>query len=82
MKIALGADSAGKPLLDVIAKHLATKPELQVVDLSQAGFYADICRRGRPRNCRRQLRPRHPVLRHRHRRQHLGQQGARAFAPR
>ncbi|RVA09239.1 ribose-5-phosphate isomerase, partial [Mesorhizobium sp. M7A.F.Ca.US.002.01.1.1] len=41
MKIALGADSAGKPLLDVIAKHLATKPELQVVDLSQAGFYAD-----------------------------------------
>ncbi|RUY31129.1 RpiB/LacA/LacB family sugar-phosphate isomerase, partial [Mesorhizobium sp. M7A.F.Ca.CA.004.12.1.1] len=42
MKIALGADSAGKPLLDVIAKHLATKPELQVVDLSQAGFYADI----------------------------------------
>jgi RpiB/LacA/LacB family sugar-phosphate isomerase len=42
MKIALGADSAGKPLLDVIAKHLATKPELQVVDLSQTGFYADI----------------------------------------
>jgi len=42
MKIALGADSAGKPLLDVIAKHLATKPELQVVDLSQAGYYADI----------------------------------------
>ncbi|MER8584231.1 RpiB/LacA/LacB family sugar-phosphate isomerase [Mesorhizobium sp. M1338] len=42
MKIALGADSAGKPLLDVIAKHLATKPDLQVVDLSQTGFYADI----------------------------------------
>jgi ribose 5-phosphate isomerase B len=42
MKIALGADTAGKPLLDVIAKHLATKPELQVVDLSQAGYYADI----------------------------------------
>jgi RpiB/LacA/LacB family sugar-phosphate isomerase len=42
MKIALGADSAGKPLLDVIAKHLATKPGLQVVDLSDAGFYADI----------------------------------------
>ncbi|RRH97741.1 RpiB/LacA/LacB family sugar-phosphate isomerase [Mesorhizobium tamadayense] len=45
MKIALGADSAGKPLLDVIAKHLATKPELQVVDLSQAGYYADISAR-------------------------------------
>ncbi|RUV92855.1 ribose-5-phosphate isomerase, partial [Mesorhizobium sp. M5C.F.Ca.IN.020.14.1.1] len=28
MKIAIGADSAGKPLLDVIAAHLATKPGL------------------------------------------------------
>ena len=26
MKIAIGADSAGKPLLDVIAAHLATSP--------------------------------------------------------
>ncbi len=25
MKLAIGADSAGKPLLDVIAKHLASK---------------------------------------------------------
>jgi len=42
MKIAIGADSAGKPLLDVIAAHLATKPELTVIDLSQSGFYADL----------------------------------------
>lgn len=42
MKIAIGADSAGKPLLDVIAKHLATKSELEVNDLSQQGFYADL----------------------------------------
>ncbi|MEA3536474.1 RpiB/LacA/LacB family sugar-phosphate isomerase [Rhizobium sp. CC-YZS058] len=42
MKIAIGADSAGKPLLDVIAKHLATKEGLEVTDLSQQGFYADL----------------------------------------
>jgi len=42
MKIALGADSAGKPLLDVIAAHLATRPGIEVVDLSQTGYYADI----------------------------------------
>jgi ribose 5-phosphate isomerase B len=42
MKIALGADSAGKPLLDVVAAHLAGKPGLEVTDLSQPGFYADI----------------------------------------
>ena len=42
MKIAIGADSAGKPLLDVIAAHLATKPEHVVADLSQSGFYADL----------------------------------------
>jgi ribose 5-phosphate isomerase B len=42
MKIAIGADSAGKPLLDVIAKHLETKSALQVTDLSQQGFYADL----------------------------------------
>jgi D-erythrulose 4-phosphate isomerase len=40
MRIALGADSAGKPLLDVIAAHLAGKH--QVKDLSQSGYYADI----------------------------------------
>src|SRR6187402_2526645 len=42
MKIVIGADGAGKPLLDVIAAHLATKPEHQVTDLSQAGYYADL----------------------------------------
>ena len=42
MKIALGADSAGKPLLDVIEAHLKAKPEHQVTNLSRAGFYADL----------------------------------------
>ncbi|CZT33931.1 D-erythrulose-4-phosphate isomerase [Rhizobium sp. 9140] len=42
MKIAIGADSAGKPLLDVIARHLATRDDIDVTDLSQQGFYADL----------------------------------------
>ena len=42
MKIAIGADSAGKPLLDVIAAHLAGKTGITLTDLSQPGFYADI----------------------------------------
>jgi len=42
MKIVIGADTAGKLLLDVIAAHLATKPEHQVTDVSQSGFYADL----------------------------------------
>ncbi len=42
MKIAIGADSAGKPLLDVIAAHLAGRDNLQIRDLSQAGNYADL----------------------------------------
>ena len=42
MKIAIGADSAGKPLLDVIAAHLTGKSGVEVSDLSQGGFYADI----------------------------------------
>ena len=45
MKIALGADSAGKPLLDVIAAHLAGKAGITVADLSQPGFYADVSQR-------------------------------------
>lgn len=45
MKIVIGADSAGKPLLDVVAAHLAGKPEHQVTDLSQPGFYADLAAR-------------------------------------
>ena len=42
MKIALGADSVGKPLLDVIAAHLAKRPDATVTDLSGPGFYADV----------------------------------------
>ncbi len=42
MKIAIGADSAGKPLLDIIEAHLATKAGLTVVNLSKSGFYADL----------------------------------------
>ncbi len=42
MKIALGADSAGKPLLDVIEAHLKSKGEHQIGNFSQAGFYADL----------------------------------------
>lgn len=42
MKIVLGADSAGKPLLDVIHAHLRTRPDLTVTDLSQSGYYADL----------------------------------------
>ena len=30
MKIAVGADSVGKPLLDVIAAHLAQRPGVTV----------------------------------------------------
>src|SRR6202161_2380669 len=45
MKIVLGADSAGKPLLDVIAVHLAGKPQWEVTDLSQAGYYAHMADR-------------------------------------
>jgi ribose 5-phosphate isomerase B len=42
MKIALGADSAGKPLIDVIEAHLRTRPDIAVSNLSQSGFYADL----------------------------------------
>jgi ribose 5-phosphate isomerase B len=50
MKIALGADSAGKPLLDVIIAHLQAKKNLSVADLSkpaggEAGYYADVAER-------------------------------------
>ncbi|HEY1942716.1 MAG TPA: RpiB/LacA/LacB family sugar-phosphate isomerase [Roseiarcus sp.] len=44
MKIALGADSAGKPLLDVVAAHLEKRGE-HVTDLSAPGFYADVADR-------------------------------------
>jgi len=42
MKIVIGADGAGKPLLDVIEAHLKSKPELEVDNLSDSGFYADL----------------------------------------
>ncbi len=42
MKIALGADSAGKPLLDVIEAHLKSKPGHSIANLSESGFYADL----------------------------------------
>lgn len=42
MKIAIGADSAGKPLLDIIEAHLAGKNGLTVSNLSQSGYYADL----------------------------------------
>ena len=45
MKIAIGADSAGKPLLDVIEAHLATKSDVTVANLSQSGFYADLSKK-------------------------------------
>jgi D-erythrulose 4-phosphate isomerase len=45
MKIVIGADSAGKPLLDVIAAHLAAKSDVEVADLSQSGYYADLADR-------------------------------------
>ena len=50
MRIVLGADSAGQPLLQVIAKHLAGKPDVEVVDASAPSggkpeFYADTAER-------------------------------------
>jgi D-erythrulose 4-phosphate isomerase len=42
MKIALGADSAGKPLLDVIEAHLKSNSKLTVTNMSEQGFYADL----------------------------------------
>jgi ribose 5-phosphate isomerase B len=42
VKIVLGADSVGNPLLDVIAAHLAQQPGVTVSDLSEPGFYAEI----------------------------------------
>jgi ribose 5-phosphate isomerase B len=45
MKIALGADSAGKPLLDVVLAHLKTRADVVAADLSISGFYADVADR-------------------------------------
>jgi D-erythrulose 4-phosphate isomerase len=50
MKIAIGGDSAGAPLIDIIGKHLATKPGITVADLSPGKdnskeFYANTAER-------------------------------------
>ncbi len=45
MKIALGADSAGKPLSDIVAAHLRAKSDHVINDLSGPGYYADIADR-------------------------------------
>jgi ribose 5-phosphate isomerase B len=45
MKIAIGADSAGKVLLDAIEQHLAGKVGLSVSNLSQPGYYAKLSER-------------------------------------
>jgi RpiB/LacA/LacB family sugar-phosphate isomerase len=42
MKIALGADSAGKPLIDVIEAHLKSKGTHDIANMSKSGFYADL----------------------------------------
>lgn len=42
MKIALGGDSAGKPLVDVIEAHLKARGGHEVTNLSKSGFYADM----------------------------------------
>jgi D-erythrulose 4-phosphate isomerase len=42
MKIALGADGAGKPLIDVIEAHLKAAGKHDVINMSKSGFYADI----------------------------------------
>ena len=45
MKIALEADSVGKPLLDVVISHLKDRPGVVADDLSTQGFYADVADR-------------------------------------
>ena len=42
MKIALGADSAGKPLIDVIEAHLKVRGQHEISNMSTSGFYADL----------------------------------------
>ena len=50
MKIAIGGDSAGQPLIEVIGRHLATKTGIEVADLSPGKdnskeFYANTAER-------------------------------------
>ncbi len=42
MKLAIGGDSAGKPLADLIEAHLKAQGAHQVTNLSKGGFYADM----------------------------------------
>ncbi len=42
MKIALGADSAGKPLIEVIEAHLKALGQHDISNMSKSGFYADL----------------------------------------
>jgi D-erythrulose 4-phosphate isomerase len=42
MKIALGGDSAGKPLIDVIEAHLKALGKHDITNMSKSGFYADL----------------------------------------
>lgn len=42
MRIALGADDAGRSLVDVIESHLKTKKQYHIINMSQSGFYADL----------------------------------------
>ena len=50
MKIAIAGDSAGVPLVEILAAHLKTLPGIEVADLSQspagsAEFYANVADR-------------------------------------
>jgi len=49
MRIAIGCDDAGQPLLDVVAAHLKTIPGLEVIDLSAPQgpeeYYPDVAER-------------------------------------
>ncbi len=42
MKIAIGGDSAGKPLIDVIETHLKALGQHDISNMSKSGFYADL----------------------------------------
>ena len=42
MRIAVAGDSAGKPLVDVIAAYLKGSSKHEVTNLSASGFYADL----------------------------------------
>jgi ribose 5-phosphate isomerase B len=49
MRIAIGCDDAGQPLLDAVAAHLKTIPGLEVIDLSVPQgpdeYYPDVAER-------------------------------------